>query len=132
MEYGECDSEYNLSKHCNKGTRIFELCAHPHGPTATIMVGCLLPGDAPALRTAGARGPFRIQRDAGQANVDTNDTFVSDVGKTPRAKCSVSFLLTLCLASSTVAVFARRYRARLLNPDYVAFTEGRKRPPPLS
>eukprot|EP00959_Pyramimonas_sp_CCMP1952_P357619 7487800-Pyramimonas_sp.AAC.1 len=64
------------------------------------MVGCLLPGDAPALRAAGARGP-RLQRDAGQADVDTNDTFVSDVEKTPRVKRSVSFLLTLCLASCT-------------------------------
>ena len=59
-------------------------------------------------------------------------SFVSDVGKTPRVKRSVSFLLTLCLASSTVAVFARRCRARLLNPDFLAFTEGRKRLPPLS
>eukprot|EP00959_Pyramimonas_sp_CCMP1952_P404898 8486053-Pyramimonas_sp.AAC.1 len=91
------------------------------------MVGCLLPGDAPALRAAGTRGQFRLQRDAGQADVDTNDTFVSDLGKTPRVKRSVSFLLTLCLASSTAAAFATKCRARLLNPDYLAFTEGRKR-----
>ena len=35
--------------------------AHPHGPSAPIMVGCLLPGDAPALKAAGAPGPFRLQ-----------------------------------------------------------------------